>query len=209
MQVLKTLTLALAVALVGTACGDDDGKGGNENLDGGGVKTDGGGPDAGGGGLVLDGAVLPCNAGTDPKGDKCGGSHCIQTEAELRASAVAGATCGGEVEVKSFCKLDAVKHVGECTTTAFAGEGLDPASNASAFKASVKTCAAAKEQATFSGTCLDCFVESGHCAAVKCLNDCLGDSNSNKCTICRIEQGCISSFYSCAGIANPLDMLPR
>ena len=207
MEALKRLTLALAVALAGAACGDDDGAGGgNENLDGGGVKTDAGKPDAGGG-LVLDGATLPCNAGTRPTADKCGGSHCTQSEADLRASAVAGATCGGEVEVKSFCALHAVESVGTCSSTAFLSEGIDPASQADAFKASVKTCAAAKEPATFSSTCLDCFVASGHCAATMCLAECLGDANADICTICRIERGCISSFYACAGIADPLDAL--
>jgi hypothetical protein len=105
MDALKRLSLALAVALVGSACGgDDDGKTTppTGNIDAGvdsGVTVKDSGTDAG---------KRPCTSYTPVMDGKCGGSHCTQTEAEVKASAVANATCGGDVEIKSFCSLQVV-----------------------------------------------------------------------------------------------------
>jgi hypothetical protein len=203
MKALKRLSLAMAIALAGVACGDDDKP--SDNLDGG-IGLDGSIRDNNDGGD----AALPCTSYTPAANGKCGGSHCLQTEAELRASALANATCGKDIEISSFCSLQAVKVVADCTLAAVSNISDD-----AAFTSSINTCVAPDaDPATnnrlpegFSSACSSCFVESAKCAANKCLIQCGANPNTVACDTCRINQGCISSFYKCAGITNPLDAL--
>jgi len=202
---LSRLSLAMVLALGGVACGDDD-KPTNPNIDGGGV--DSGISDAGiGGGSD---AALPCTSYTEVKNGKCGGSHCLQTLAELKTMVVANATCGSEVELSSFCSLQSVDVVSACTLVSIMSLGND-----ATFTSSITTCAAPDtDPATnnrlpggFSSACTACFVESAKCAANNCLGECGVTPKSVACDTCRINKGCISKFYQCAGITNPLDAL--
>jgi hypothetical protein len=204
MDALKTLSLALAIAVTGAACGDDDGKS-TSKVDAGaeaGVVVS----DAGGG---TDAAKRPCTSYTPVADGKCGGSHCTQTESEVKASAIANATCGGDVEIKSFCSLEAVNVVAQCTRNSLGSMGDDVT-----FSNAISTCATtpsaqnpAVVPAGFSSACLSCFVDSAKCAAKNCLIECAASDKTPECDECRINKGCISSFYQCAGIANPLDLL--
>jgi hypothetical protein len=209
MEALKRLTLALAVGVVGfvaSACGDDGDKSTGAppagSLDSGMSFKDGGGSDA---------AVMtrPCTSYTPVMNGKCGGSHCTQTETELKAAAIANATCGGDVEIKSFCALEVVNVVSQCTQASVASLGNDVA-----FTSAITSCSTTPTAqnpkvvpAGFSSTCLSCFVESAKCAASNCLVECAANPNTSPCDECRINKGCIGSFYKCAGITNPLDTL--
>jgi hypothetical protein len=207
MEALKRLSVALAMAVVGGvfgACGDDADKPAgpiDAGLDSGVVIKDGG----------SDAAVVarPCTSYTPVANGKCGGSHCTQTESELKATAIANATCGGDVEIKSFCSLEAVNVVAQCTLSSIGSIQDQPA-----FTSAITSCATTPTAqntkvvpAGFSSTCLSCFVESAKCAAAKCLAQCAANPNTSPCDECRIQQGCIGSFYTCAGITNPLDTL--
>jgi hypothetical protein len=204
MDALKRLFLALAVATVGTACGDDDGKSTTKldaGVDSSVVISDGG--------KGTDAATRPCTSYTPVADGRCGGSHCTQTEVDLKASAIANATCGGAVEIKSFCSLEAVNVVAQCTRSSLGSIGDDVT-----FSNAISTCATtptaqnpAVVPAGFSSACLSCFVDSAKCAAQKCLIECAANDKTPECDECRINQGCIGSFYQCAGITNPLDLL--
>lgn len=200
MNALKRLSLA--VALMGTACGDDDGKSTSKldaGVDASVVISDGG----------ADAAARPCTSYTPVANGKCGGSHCTQTESELKATAIANATCGGDVEIKSFCSLEAVNVVAQCTRSSLGSIGDDVT-----FTNAISSCASTPSAQNptvvptgFSSTCLSCFVESAKCAAKNCLIECAANDKTPECDECRINKGCIGSFYQCAGITNPLDLL--
>jgi len=204
MEALKRLTLAVTVALAGAACGDDDNS--NPSPSGsidGGTKTADGGVDASKSPTKIylpDGGPLPCSAATLPSGDKCGGSSCEQTKAQLAATAASGAKCGKPVEVDAFCSLSAVNTVTTCSYQAIGNLPgmLDQ------FASDTKACAQPKVDPTFSSECLDCFVASARCTAENCLTECAGSTASDACDTCRITKKCIKQFYDCAGYADPL-----
>jgi hypothetical protein len=52
-------------------------------------------------------------------------------------------------------------------------------------------------------TCLDCYVASANCAKDNCFTQCLS-RETPACDACRVEKGCISQFYACAGFKSPL-----
>jgi hypothetical protein len=204
MNALETISLVLAAGLVGGACGDDDDKTATKldaGVDSGIVISDGGGGS--------DAGARPCTSYTPVANGKCGGSHCTQTESELKATAVANATCGGEVEIRSFCSLEAVNVVAQCTRNSLGSIGDD-----ATFSNSITACATTPSAQNmtvvptgFSSTCLNCFVDSAKCAAKNCLVECAANDKTPQCDECRINKGCIGSFYQCAGITNPLDLL--
>ncbi|MEY4515475.1 MAG: hypothetical protein RLZZ450_7597 [Pseudomonadota bacterium] len=203
MDALKTVSLALAVAIVGTACGDDDKPTTkiDAGVDASVVISDGGGG--------TDAATRPCTSYTPVADGRCGGSHCTQTESDVKASAIANATCGGDVEIKSFCSLEAVNVVAQCTRNSLSSLG-DDVTFSNAITACATTPSAQNPKvvpAGFSSTCLSCFVDSAKCAAKECLVDCAANDKTAQCDDCRIAKGCIGSFYQCAGITNPLDLL--
>ncbi|MDB4972619.1 MAG: hypothetical protein JWN48_960 [Myxococcaceae bacterium] len=207
MEALKRLTLALTVALVGAACGDD---GDSTPSPGGSIDaghgTVDGGVDASKGPtkiLLPDGGPLPCNAATPAANGKCGGSSCEQTEAQLAASVKSGAKCGAPAEIAGFCSLSAVNTVTQCSYQYVSSlpSMLDQ------FASSTKTCSSAKfamTDPTFSEGCIDCFVASSRCTAEKCLGECAVSTANDACDTCRITKGCIKQFYDCAGYADPL-----
>ncbi|MDB4985753.1 MAG: hypothetical protein JWN04_931 [Myxococcaceae bacterium] len=210
MEALKRLTLALTIALVGAACGDDSDSGPKGNLDGGFKPADGG---ADGGAahviptkiILPDGGALPCASNTPPANGFCGGSSCQQTQADLQKSAKTGATCGAMAEVASFCSAPstgAVKVVSDCAYGgAVIADVLSTPPDYAKFAADTKSCA--KPMLTdISEGCLDCFVGSARCTAEKCVTQCL--TPGDVCDACRIATGCIKQFYDCAGYADPL-----
>jgi hypothetical protein len=199
MQALNRFSLVLAAGIVAAACGGDDSGGTTGTLDSGVPHLDSGvTPPA------ADAAALPCSAATRPAGDKCGGSSCQQTLIDLTASVQPGSKCGSAIEVGAFCSLSAVDVVTACGYKAINFVGMpDP------FKASIKACATPMVDPTFSSACLDCFVDSANCTADKCLGECATTTANAACDNCRVANGCIDSFYACAGYANPLDALKK
>jgi hypothetical protein len=194
MEAFRRLTLALAaVALAGLGCGDDDGDDNpNPRLD---ASVDSSidsmvppGNDAG------DAGSFACTTSSAPTATMCGGSHCLQTPAQLRSSITSGAACSKPEELDQFCQLSSVTKVQGCIL-----QNL----GATDRSAAVKTCAAPMLP-DYTSSCLDCFVASAVCAAEKCLQQCAADPSAPACDTCRVQQGCIGSFYTCAGIDNPL-----
>jgi hypothetical protein len=197
MKALKRLTLALgALALAGVGCGDDDGGDGNTNpnLD---ASTDSATldstvrSDASG-----DASTFACKANTPATATMCGGSHCLQTPAQLKASVMSGAACSKTEELDQFCSLQSIGAVQMCIIQNYQKPEAERA-------AAVKACATPMLPAYTSG-CLDCFVQSAVCAAKECLTVCVADPGAAACDQCRVEKGCIPSFYTCAGIDNPI-----
>lgn len=196
MEALKRLTLGLtALALAGVGCGDDDGDDGpNTNLDASikdsaidsTVTSDASG----------DASTFACKSSTPATATMCGGSHCLQTPAQLKASVTSGAVCSKTEELDQFCSLQSVGIVQTCILQNL---GKPVAERAAA----VKSCATPMLPQYTSG-CLDCFVTSATCAAEKCLNACGADPGAAACDECRVAQGCIPNFYTCAGIDNPI-----
>jgi hypothetical protein len=208
MEALKRLTLALAVTLAAVACGDDDGDetpGTGGNMDGG-IKTPDSGVDGAAakptGYMLPDGGPLPCNAATLPANGKCGGSSCELTEAQLTATVKAGSKCGAANEVAAFCSLSAVNTVTQCSFNSIGSVTM-----LDKFEMETRTCSSNTLKMTdpnFSDDCLDCFVASSRCTAEKCRDKCITGTGTPACEACRISEGCIDSFYQCAGYESPL-----
>jgi hypothetical protein len=197
-----SLALVLASGLASAGCGADDDSTGGGIMDAGadtGVKLiDSGKPDTGS--STSDASAFPCSSGIKPAGDMCGGSHCQETLAQMRAKAQPGAVCGGDLETNSFCQLEAVNAVKNCTLSNFGSSDPD----------AVAKCSAPLLPG-FNATCLVCFAESAKCAAKpeNCLNTCLAGPDSYACDYCRVEKGCIASFYACAGLSNPVPPITK
>ncbi len=197
MEALKRLSLAFAaLALGAVGCGDDDGGGDTTKLDGSidGAVTDASHSD----GSAADASAFQCASYTRPTANTCGGSHCLQTPAELKASVSSSAVCKTDGELDQFCQLSSVDKVTTCVSTAFTsgktGEDL---------KTATRTCAAA-ELPAYSTGCLDCFIDSAICAANNCIAVCYPTSATAACDECRVSKGCIPNFYTCSGIKNPI-----
>jgi hypothetical protein len=153
------------------------------------AKSDGGDASVGGGGGL---GSFACRSWTPPAGGKCGGSHCLETIAEVKAGASAGSACKKDEEFEQFCSLSAVSITEMCAQANF-GSGAP----------GIKSCVAAMLPAYTPG-CVDCYVASALCAANNCLVECLGNSHTDACDNCRINSGCIGQFYTCAGYKNPI-----
>jgi len=198
MDMLKQ-TAALAIALTALTIGCDEepaSSGGNmdaSTIDSGGdaaMSADTGRGDGGGGGS---GDGYACNSWTPPAGDKCGGPHCQETLAEIKASASPSSVCGSDDEFAMLCSLEAVNATTECTVMLVSGASSTP----------IKDCTAQKLP-TFSLDCIDCYVQSANCTVMNCFTACGGNSMTEICDTCREEKGCVAAFYTCAGYKNPL-----
>lgn len=208
MKALNRLTLVLAVALAGVACGDDsDSKtpASTGLMDG--SLADAGHVDAGTTTPGLDSGALPCGSASKATDTMCGGDHCLETPAQLKAEVKPTSTCKLDAELNSFCSGPAptgvVTLVGNCALSNLAK--YNP-SDTSAFKTGIADCTKPMLDPTFTSACLGCFVDSAVCAANNCLTQCVTPT-APACDTCRIEKGCISSFYTCSGLTNPLDAL--
>lgn len=206
MKALNRLTLVLAVALTGAGCGDDDS---TPNPPATGLM-DGGLVDAGhadASAPTIDGGALPCGSATQATATMCGGDHCLETPAQLKAEVKPTTTCKADAELDSFCSGPAPKGVvnlvGQCALSNLAK--FNPSDN-TAFKAGITDCTKPQLDPTFTSACLACFVDSAACAASNCLAQC-ATPTAPACDTCRIEKGCITSFYACSGLTNPLDAL--
>lgn len=194
MEALKRLSLAFAVvALGGIGCGDDDGEGkptGNldaSTLDSTVPSTDGG-----------DAATFACTSYQVPTASMCGGSHCLETLAELTSEKAVAAVCSKPEELSQFCQLTSVQTVSGCVLpAALSGATGD------ALATMVTQCAAPKLP-DYTAGCLDCFVKSATCAAAMCFSECAANPNTPLCDNCRVSKGCIGDFYKCSGLKNPL-----
>ncbi|HEX5659925.1 MAG TPA: hypothetical protein VFX59_22170 [Polyangiales bacterium] len=194
MEAFKRLTLALAaVALAGVGCGDDDGDDKvSQNLDAStndaaldsAIKSD----------SSVDAAAFACTSYTPATATMCGGSHCLQTPAQLKTEITASSVCKTDAELDKFCSLEAVNKVSACILKSV---------GATDRKAATKACAT-MDLPDFTSGCLDCFVESAECAAVNCIAKCYPNPNTAACDECRVTSGCIPKFYTCAGIDSPL-----
>jgi hypothetical protein len=196
MVALKRTLFALALVVFG--CGDDDdGKTSGTRLDGGvdsGLMSDGSiattdattpvAPDA-----STPGTPTTCAATTAATATMCGGLHCGETPAELKAGRTAGA-CTTDAESESLCSLKAVNEVRACATMHL----IDTAGR--------NACAMTKLPELSSG-CLDCFLAGAQCAQDKCFSEC-ATGNIVACDTCRVQMGCVAAFYTCAGFRNPL-----
>lgn len=154
------------------------------------AKGDAGDASGGGGGGGLD--DFACRSWTPPAGDKCGGSHCLETLAEVKAGASADSVCKKDEEFERFCSLSAVQITEMCAQANYGGGA--PA---------IKTCVAEMLPA-YTPPCIDCYVASALCAASNCLVECLGNSHTDACDNCRFDKGCIGGFYTCVGYKNPI-----
>jgi hypothetical protein len=192
MEALKRLSLAFAVvALGGIGCGDDDDTKPSGTLD---ASLDSMVPSTDGGGD----AGLACTSYTPVSGNMCGGSHCLETLAELTSEKSSTAACSKPEELSQFCQLTSVQAVSACVVpAALSGATGD------ALTAAVTMCAMPKLP-DYSAGCLDCFVKSATCAAANCLNECAANPNTVACDTCRVTRGCIGQFYTCSGLKNPL-----
>lgn len=206
MIVLNRTSLALALALCAFAPGcDEDGRtplpqeAGTPAAEAGtpspeaGVLTPDASTDAGPreGGTA---APYTCNSFTPPTATLCGGSHCQETQAELKAGLSPSGACKTDMEVSTFCNLKAVNEVRTCAVSNFGNTMAG------------QTCARQKLPEV-SPACLQCYLDSAECAGNKCLLECFmatNESNTGPCDACRVAQGCISSFYSCAGFRDPI-----
>jgi hypothetical protein len=198
MALLRTTSMALALCLL-AGCGDDDDKGSNTLMDAG---TDGGNidasvkPDAGDSGIFDNPVITACNSFKPAAGTMCGGSHCLETLDQVKAGRAGGA-CTSETEAAAFCDLSAPNEVRTCA--------LSNLTNA----AGRDTCAATALAGKVSAPCLKCFTDSAQCAAEQCFGECASansEATTLACDTCRIEKGCISSFYACAGFKNPVPL---
>ncbi|MET0343163.1 MAG: hypothetical protein ABW252_19295 [Polyangiales bacterium] len=180
--VKQTLALALGVL---AACGGSDNGNNDGDIDAGHLLLD---ASLGSG----DAAAFACTSYTAPKLPAlCGGSHCEQSPAKLRADTPTTAVCGSDTEVTSFCTLDSVNAVGNCAVMAALGQ-----------VASTKECAKPMLQGV-RDACLDCYVASSECAKEKCFLQCIS-RETPACDECRVREGCIEQFYTCSGHINPL-----
>lgn len=192
MVALNRMTLALAIAAMGFACGDDDDGNTEKNLDASvtdsAVKGDGGNADA---------STFACTSYQLPANGMCGGSHCLETLAEITSEKSSTAICSKPEELSEFCSLSSVKTVQGCVVPAALG-----GATGDALTTAVRDCATPKLP-NYTAPCLDCFVKSATCAAAKCFNECL-NPDTPLCDQCRVTQGCINDFYTCSGLHNPL-----
>lgn len=186
MNVMKrTCGLAVALGLFATGCPEEPAN--NDGVVDASVMDASMVPDASG-----DAGTFACTSYTPPNAatNRCGGSHCQQSPQQLRMDTPASAACGTQDEVDAFCSLEAVDVVGDCAVEALGvAEG---------------TRACAKEKLPkLSDGCLDCYVASASCTA-KCISVCFPDRKNAACDACRVREGCIDEFYTCAGFVNPL-----
>lgn len=185
------LTLTLVLGALGASCGGTD-KCGNDG-DKCGSDLDSGTLLDAGLDASSDASTYSCTSYTPATAKFCGGSHCEQSPATLRADTPSTAVCGTDDEVTSFCSLESVDVVGDCAVNAALIPGAPD----------TKTCAKAK-LTKVRDTCLDCYVKSADCAKDNCLVECGANRRTMACDECRIKKGCIDAFYDCSGYKNPL-----
>lgn len=76
------------------------------------------------------------------------------------------------------------------------------------------SCLADSDQAACVSNCVDgligstdscslCYGASASCSANNCLAECAADGDAPGCTQCQAENGCLSSFFECSGLAQP------
>jgi hypothetical protein len=191
MDKLKMAALATALAVFSFGCSDDDDDDDGSPMDAG-PKLDAGDS----GSNNPEGGTLACTSWTEPMNGMCGGPHCQQTQAQLRASAPTTATCGSDMEIAGLCTQAVVKTVSTCTVT----HAFDPEASR---EANITTCARMTHGSTeLSDACMNCYVDAALCAVNHCLQVCL-NPNTTICDDCRIANGCVSAFYTCGGVPQP------
>jgi hypothetical protein len=196
MEALKRVSLALSVlAFGGVGCGDDDGGSDKPSgtLD---ASLDAKAPTDSSTKPGFDAAGFECRSNTPPTATMCGGSHCLQTFDQLKANISSTAVCKTDLELQQFCQLSSVVKVQNCIVAAVTNGATD-------FAGATKTCAQ-PQLPDYSEACLDCFVASAVCAAQHCAGVCTLNPGAAACDECRVNYGCISDFYKCTGIKNPI-----
>lgn len=174
-------------------CGGDEGGGPSVGTVDAGAMDASAQKDASGQELRFDAAALaafPCRSWTAASEPYCGGAACRQTLEFVRTTRKARGACQSEQELLDYCSIRTASLVETCTVQSVTA-GVDLAACARAALPS------------HSQACVDCYVESAACAVRECLTKCV-NAQADSCDECRVEKGCASDFFACAGFEDPL-----
>jgi hypothetical protein len=132
-----------------------------------------------------------CHSWTLPAAPMCGGTHCLQNFEQITASVKPGAACGGEKNLQTLCSLKGPDAVGQCS--------LINVTN----RSNILSCSEKALGSDVTPACLNCYMKSADCAFEQCIVDCINGTNTVRCDNCRLNKGCATIFYDCAGLTIP------
>lgn len=135
-------------------------------------------------------------------GDGGGAVACTGTFAGLNRTQLQGITnsagnCAKASDLDLICTGDISEKV-----RAF-GMGCLTAGNTS--EAALSTCIsnAVNAQYNFTAGCLNCYIASVGCSFQKCMAPCTTNAAGAECRSCQQAMGCLTAFFTCAGITPP------
>jgi hypothetical protein len=176
-------TAALALALMVTVIGCDD----DDDL----FKTDG--P------VVVD--APRAETGTDTSADT-GPAACTGTFAGINRTQLQGLTSStGKCAKASDLDLICTGNISDTIR----GYGAGCLTGGAVTEPALRTCITNMVNANyvFTAGCLDCYIGSVACSFQKCQAPCTSNPNGMECKTCQAAMGCLTAFFTCAGIMQP------
>lgn len=126
----------------------------------------------------------------------------------------ASGTGGSDDEGRGNIPCEAAGETATCVNDTDCPMIEDGTMRSSAKNCLVDRCLSADDQPSCVSDCVDeligstqacslCYGASASCSANNCLGDCFADGDAPECIQCQEENGCLSSFFECSGLAQP------
>jgi hypothetical protein len=122
------------------------------------------------------------------------------TQSAFTAKVSSSGKCAGASDVTAICTNDVTTAAEECGGACYK---MAPTSTGAMQDACTSSCLASMVTPALSADCMGCYVTDVGCARDHCLVQCGIAPTSKTCADCRETNGCVSAFYSCAGVPMP------
>lgn len=133
----------------------------------------------------------------DTTAGMCTGTFQQYTRAQLQANTQPTGNCAAATDLDLIC----TGNIGD----RIRGYGKDCVSGGATEANALRTCitTAVNKNHTFSASCLGCYIGSVSCSLQFCAAVCTADATSPACVTCQQQNGCLTAFFTCAGIRPP------
>jgi len=118
---------------------------------------------------------------------------------DFASKATAGKSCSGDADLAQLCAEDLAGLGASCGKTCLLQAGADDAAQATC----VAACINQGLSSPLSDGCMACYTADVQCARKQCLATCVAGPTSAACLQCRVEKGCLPTFYACSGAPVP------
>jgi hypothetical protein len=162
-------------------------------------------------------SMLGCNSddSSTPNTGGSGGSggapltHCVGinsefTPTEFYAQAQADKGCSSSTDLATVCAND-LPTIGATCGHGCLGMG-DDAAQAMCIATCIDKALTDAKAHPLSTDCMTCYIGDIACARDMCLMPCALNPGGSECAACRVEMGCVETFYGCSGL--PVPSLP-